>query len=172
MLKILGILIIISTSTLLGFVFGENLKKRLGDLNELERAVNHLQNQIVYTYSPLPEAIKEVAEKSKKPINLYFEYIAEMLQNNRVNSVFEAFSKSYEKNKGIMNLNKTDLDIILTLSKTLGDSNVDGQQRMFELCLSNIKKQINDAEEKMNKSLKMYRYLGFSLGAVAVIILI
>ena len=63
-----------------------------------------------------------------------------------------------------------DISAILDLSKTLGESDIEGQKRMFSLTLDNIKNQIEVSKIAMNKNLKMYRCLGFSLGAVIVII--
>lgn len=172
MIKIIGIIMVLASSTLIGFIFGDNLKKRFEQLNEFERAINHLQNEVIYAYISLPEAIKNVSEKSGQPLNNFLKEISLCLSNNEVNSVYDAFVISYEKNKSSFKLHKNDINIIFTLSKTLGECDVDGQKRMFELTLDNLRKQIQYAESNMNKSLKMYRYLGFSIGAAVVIILL
>lgn len=172
MIKLLGIIMILASSTIIGFLFGENLKKRFEQLNEFERAINHLQNEIIYAYTSLPEAIINVSEKSGQPIKNFLKDISECLSNNEVNSVYEAFEISYMKNKNNFKLHKNDIDVLITLSKTLGECDIDGEKRMFELTLDNLRKQIDYAENNMNKSLKMYRYLGFSVGAAVVIILL
>lgn len=43
---------------------------------------------------------------------------------------------------------------------------------MFSLTLENLKKQIIEAEVSMKKNVKMYRYLGFTLGMIIIIMFI
>ncbi len=74
--------------------------------------------------------------------------------------------------KSKLYLNSDDINVILDLSKTLGESDIQGQNSIFSLTISNLKKQIKISEEFMNKNIKMYRYLGFSFGAMLVIALI
>ena len=89
-----------------------------------------------------------------------------------MDTVYEAFKNVIEKQKDNLSLKKEDTTVILDLAKTLGESDIGGQQRMFSLTLENLKKQIKNSESLMNKNVKMYRYLGFSLGAMLAIILV
>lgn len=172
MFKFLGCLMILCASTGIGFTYGEGLKRRVKELNEVQRCVHQLQNEIIYTHTPLPEAIMNVSIKSITPIKEVFKEISDLLEANEVDNVYEAFSNILKNKKDKMNLKKEDINTLLDLSKTLGESDIDGQKRMFSLTLENIKKQIKSSEESMNKNIKMYRYLGFSLGAMLVIILV
>jgi stage III sporulation protein AB len=60
----------------------------------------------------------------------------------------------------------------LDLAKSLGESDIDGQVNIFLFTINNLKKVISDAEISMKKNVKMFRYLGFSIGAMIVIMLI
>lgn len=172
MLKILGCLMILGASTGIGFSYGERFKKRTKQLNELERCINQLQNEIVYTHTPLPEAILDVSKKSINPIKDIFEQVSSLLFFNEVDNVYEAFKNVIDKEKDNLNLKKEDISVILDLTKTLGESDIGGQQRMFSLTLENLKKQLKSSEDSMKKNVKMYRYLGITLGAMLVIILV
>jgi len=172
MLKILGCIMILGASTGIGFNYGEKFKKRTKQLNEIQRCIHQLQNEIVYTHTPLPEAILDVSKKSISPIKNIFEQVSSLLFLNEVDNVYEAFKNVIDNEKDNLNLKKEDLNIIFDLAKTLGESDIDGQNRMFSLSLENLKKQLKISEDLMNKNVKMYRYLGFSLGTVLVIILV
>ncbi|AKN34020.1 stage III sporulation protein AB [Clostridium carboxidivorans P7] len=172
MLKILACIIIIIASTAIGFNYGEGFKKRTKQLNELQRCINQLQNDMIYTFTPLPEAIYNIAEKSKDPIKSIFKEISSLLFSNAVDSSYDAFYKVFKDKKEVLNLNKEDLNVILDLAKTLGECDIDGEKRMFSLTLSSLKKQLEGSEISMNNNVKMCRYLGFSLGAMVVIMLI
>lgn len=113
-----------------------------------------------------------VYEKSSYPLNEFFKIISDMLYSNKVDSVYEAFEKAFIEVNEFLYINKEDKDIILSLGKTLGESDIEGQKRMFSLTLENLKKQIIEAEVSMKKNVKMYRYLGFTLGMIIIIMFI
>lgn len=165
-------ILIILCSTVVGFLYSNNYKNRVSELNEVHRALIQLQNEILYTYTPLPEAIKNVSEKSKYPLNKLFKTIYDALSCNRAESVHEAFKLAINDNRDYLTLKKEDTEVVLDLAKTLGESDLDGHRRIFELAINELKKKIEIAERSMNENVKMYRFLGFSAGTIIVIMLI
>lgn len=172
MIKLISCFIILAASTIGGFIYAEGFRKRVKQLNEFERALNQLQNEIEYTYTPLPQAFESVSEKSESPIKEIFGKVSKMLFENEVESVYEAFKKCLINETNYMNLNPEDIKVILDLSKSLGEADMEGHKKIFTLVRTNLKKRIEIAEEVMNKNLKLYRYLGFSIGAMVVIVLL
>lgn len=170
MIKIIGCLLILSASTIAGFIFSESFKKRLKQLNEIERAIGQLENEIEYTYTPLPEALENVAQKSEFPISNVFSRASKLLYSNNVETVYDAFYECFKEEA--VDLNSDDINVVLDLSKSLGNSDIEGHKKIFSLTRGNLKKRIALAEEAMSKNVKMYRYLGFSIGAVIVIVLV
>lgn len=170
MIKIIGCLLILGASTIAGFIFSESFKKRLKQLNEIERAIGQLENEIEYTYTPLPEALDNVAQISELPISNVFSRASKLLYANNVETVYEAFDICFKE--VTVDLNSDDINVVLDLSKSLGNSDIEGHKKIFSLARDNLKKRIALAEEAMSKNVKMYRYLGFSIGAVIVIVLV
>jgi len=172
MIKIIACIVILGASTMAGFIYSERLKYRVFQLNEIERAIYQLQNEITYVHVLLPDAFKNIADKSKEPIKELFNKTSELLAGNEYENVYEAMKASVNLMKSKLYLNTDDINVILDLTKTLGESDIKGQNNMFSLTISNLKKQIKISEEFMNKNIKMYRYLGFSFGAMLVIALL
>lgn len=172
MIKILGILLILISSTVVGFMYGEGMKKRVRELNELLRGVYILKNEINYMHSLLPEALMKVSEKCTGTIKKIFVDASKILLSNEAADVYTSFKKSIDINKSNINLTKEDLSIFLDLSKSLGELDVDGHNDIFSLVTENLNKAIIGAESNLEKSIKMYRYLGFSFGAMIAIVLI
>ena len=172
MIKIIACAVILGASTVAGFIYSERLKYRVLQLNELQRAIYQLQNEITYVHALLPDAFKSVAHKSKEPIRELFNKTSELLSDNNYENVYEAMNSAMNLIKNRIYLNSDDINVILDLSKTLGESDIEGQISIFTLTLANLKKQIKISEDFMNKNIKMYRYLGFSFGAMIVIALI
>lgn len=172
MIKLLGSLMILGASTGIGFIYSDKFKKRTRQLIELQRCIYQLQNEIVYTHTTLPEAIESMASKSIYPLKQIFEEVSKLLFKNEVDTVYEAFCYVLDQKKGMLNLKPDDVSVLLDLAKTLGESDIEGQKKMFYITLESLKKAIKDSEILMNKNIKMYRYLGFSIGAMTVIILV
>jgi len=172
MIKIIGCVVILVASTMAGFIYSERLKYRVFQLKEIQRAVYQLQNEITYVHALLPDAFKSIAEKSKEPIKELFNKTSELLTNNEYENVYAAMNSAIDLTKEKLYVNSDDINVILDLSKTLGESDIQGQNSMFSLTIANLKKQITISEEYMNKNIKMYRSLGFSFGAMLVIALL
>lgn len=171
MLKLIGSIVIIAASTLGGFIYAQSFINRVKELNEMERCIYQLQNEIVYTHTPLPEALTNVAAKAKEPIAGIFNKTSQELETNIYDNVYETFKNAFKENNNL-NLKNEDINLILDLSKSLGESDITGQINIFSLTMENLKKIIAQAEITMKKNVKMYRYLGFGIGAMIVIMLI
>lgn len=172
MIKFLGAIIVLLSSSLTGYLYGENLRHRVENLKEFQRTIYYLKNEITYNHSLLYNALITVSENAKKPVSSTLKEIAALLNENACDSVYDAFDKIFKKNKDKLKFNKDDIAIFLNLSKTLGEISLDGQEDMFDLVTINLSEDIDNAEEYLKKNLKMYRYLGFTIGAMVIIILI
>ena len=133
MIKIIGCFIILAASTVGGFVYAEKFKNRVKELNEIERAIYQLQGEIEYTHTPLPEALQNVAKKSKAPIDMLFDKASKLLYSNEVESVFDAFNKVFKESTATLNINLEDRNVVLDLAKSLGESDIEGHKKIFEI---------------------------------------
>ncbi|MBA5850621.1 stage III sporulation protein SpoAB [Clostridium sp. cel8] len=172
MIKLLGCIMVIFSTTAIGFILGEKLKNRTRELRELQRCIYEIKTRILYSHTTLPQAIATASTKVKRPVSTLFMEVSKMLNKNSVNNVYQAFESVFADNRDIFNLKDEDISIILDFSKSLGESDLEGQKSIFSLTIENLKKQIDMSEVILKKNIKMYRYLGFSLGAVVVILLI
>ena len=171
-MKYLFLTLIILISTYIGMIYGATFKKRLEQLKELENSLLILQNEVIYVYTPLPEAIKNTSNRAKEPIRKLFYKVYKLLDNNEVDSVFYAFNKSYKEHKDNLSLKKDDIEIILDFAKSLGQTSVYGQDKIFNLTLERLKGQIKLKETECMKNDKLYKALGMCFGIIIVIFLL
>lgn len=172
MIRILGLALIVGAASAMGFMFSETLKRRLTQLRELQGALIQLENEIFYTRTALPEACLSVSEKSNYSVDKVFKKVSEVLSDNSTNSVYDAFVTALSCNEEYISLTKEDKDIILDLAKALGESDLEGHKKVFSLAEHRINSKVEELQSGVDKNVKMYRYLGFSLGAAVAIILI
>ncbi|WP_426349441.1 stage III sporulation protein SpoIIIAB [Alloiococcus sp. CFN-8] len=172
MLKSIICLSIIILCSILGYSFGERYKRRVYSLRELRRAVLQLQNEILYTFTPLPEAIEHIYEKSSGEIKMFFLDLADILKRGSCESVYAAYIEAYKSHCDKLFLSSSDELLVSDLFKSLGEVDIIGHEKIFNLFLETVKGPIEESEELMKKNLKMYRYLGVCVGLGIVIIIL
>ena len=171
-LKTAGLLFILGASTSVGFIYAESFRKRYSELMELQRAIYQFQGEVEYTHTPIPEALINVANKSKEPIGKIFKQISSLLEKNEAENVYEAFKLAFNSNKGSLCLKDEDINIVLDMAKVLGEADIEGHKKVFNYTLEKLKNHIKIAEGLAEKNVKVYRYLGVTLGGMTVIMLI
>ncbi|EOR20368.1 MULTISPECIES: stage III sporulation protein SpoIIIAB [Clostridium] len=172
MLKITAVIIIFLSCTYIGFYYGESFKKRSRQLNSILKSVLFLNNEVMYTNTPLPEALKYISLKVESPVNYVLSNVSDKLLKSESTSVYEAFEKEYKKNKSEFYLQDEDKRIVKDFLRSLGESGVYGQDKLFNLTIENMKLNCKSAEELAKKNIKMYRVLGICIGAMISIFLI
>lgn len=172
MIKIVGCILIIAASSMFGFTLAEELKKRAEQLRDIQSSVIQLQNEIIFTHTTLPQAFLKISRKCRNPISVLLEGIGNKLSFNEVDTVYEAFLRSMEDSKKDLRFKKEDTEVILELAKGLGESDIEGHKKIFKLTDESLRIKIEEADLNIAKSAKLYRYLGFSFGAVVAILLV
>jgi stage III sporulation protein AB len=159
-------------STYIGFAYGETFRKRQSQLKEILKALTILENDVMYGTTPLPEALENLSHKVCKPLSKFIEAIANRLTKGDVESVHQGALEEFLILEKEFYLNKDDKKIMEDFFKSLGESGVYGQEKIFFLAIEGIKMNLNDADDSAKKNIKLYRYLGVCLGAMIIIFII
>ena len=169
MLKLVLACMLFSICSYVGFEYGEIFNKRMIQLREVLKGLIILQNDILYGSTPLPEAFDNFSYKVEEPINSFINGMKEKLISGSVESVYEGVVEEYEKLKKKFSLNDSDIKILGDFFKSLGESGVFGQERIFSLAVEGIRMNLKEAEESAKKNVKLYRYLGVCIGGMLTI---
>ena len=171
MLKIVAISIIFFACTYIGFYYGESFKRRSKQLKYILKSVMFLNNEVMYSNTPLPEALKYISIKVENPVNDILSKVAVSLESGESKSVYESFHEEYYKNKSNFNLFEEDKAIIKDFLKGLGESGIYGQDKLFNLTIENMKINCKTADELAKKNSKMCSAIGICIGAMIAIFL-
>ncbi|RKD34576.1 stage III sporulation protein AB [Thermohalobacter berrensis] len=171
-LKIIGSLMIVISCSFFGFYLGSRYSKRLNNLIFLQNCIQLLESEVIYSATPLPEALDNVYRKGNKKVSFIFKEIKDHLKSNKVYDIYDSFVYIKDILKNNLHLIDEDIEIILSLGRVLGSSNRDDQQKHFKLVLKQIQTQQKEAEEKKKKNEKLYKNLGVLTGLAIVIILL
>ena len=120
MFRYLVLVCIFIICSYIGFVIGENYKKRSVNLKEFQKAILLMNNDVIYTNIPLME----------------------------------------------------DYSIVSDFFRTLGETGVFGQEKIFKLASEQVKLNYQEALKEAKVNIKMYRTLGVCAGALIVIFFI
>lgn len=172
MLKLIGSLIVILTTSVIGFSYAKVYVERVKQLRDIQYSLNMLESEIIYTATPLIEALSSVADKSNENIRMLYLKMTELLKEKKIGSVYEAFNEAYKLVKSDLYFEKEEIDIIASFMQSLGTSDIEGQKKNFNITIKKLEGFEKKADEIRNKNEKLYRYLGVCSGVLIVIILV
>ncbi|AIQ31001.1 MULTISPECIES: stage III sporulation protein SpoIIIAB [Paenibacillus] len=171
MLKLLGAVLIVLAGTLAGFKRAAQYADRPRHIRGLIAALQRLETEIQYGYTPLPEALRRIGMQSKEPLRAFFLTAAEEMSPPHNCSAEEAVQRSMEIHWSSASLKGTEKEIFRQLSCTLGTSDRSNQSTHIALALQQLKQEETAAREDQGKYEKVSKSLGLLLGALIVILI-
>lgn len=166
MIKYFILFIILVICSLIGKYISKKYVIRVNELEEMRNALNMFQAKIKFTYEPLQEIFGEIAQNTSKSIGQIFILAKEKMQTNTANMAWEQAIEESENN-----LTKEDKYVLKTLSKLLGQTDMEGQTSQIEITQKFLETQLKEAQEQREKNEKLYSKLGTTIGLAIVIIL-
>lgn len=169
--KLLGSLLIIVATTFVGIEYSRKYIERLKNLIYIQNCIQMLETEIVYASNQLPDAFENIYIKGNKKVSFLFKDTIEYLSANNDKSLFESFKHSIEKSKFKLFLQDDDIEVLLSLGRVLGTSDIFDQEKHFKTTIMNLEINQKDAKENRDRNAKMYRSLGVLFGTALVLIL-
>lgn len=171
MLKLIGGILVVLSTSLIGFYYSRMFKERLKQIREMQYSLTMLESEIIYSASPLVQAMEYVSERSRHPVNDFFKCFSEKLYEKEIECILDGFQGTLKEFKGILKLEKDEIDVIGSFLKSLESSDIDGQKTSFNITMKKLEGFEKIAEDTMIKNEKLYKYLGVCSGLLVVIIL-
>ncbi len=167
----IGAILIIIATTWVGFEFARRLSERPRQLRQLKVALQSLESEIMYGLTPLAEASSHIAKQLPKPISYFFTFFSERLQRGE-ESVQKAWEESLRETWYLTALGNGELEVMSQFGATLGQHNLEHQQKQIRLTLNHLEREEGDAIESKNRYEKMLKSLGFLTGLLIVILML
>lgn len=164
-IKILGCILIISSSAGMGFFFSGELKNRIADLRELKKLIFLLRGDIRYANTPLPEAVQAMSVRHEGKYKQFLSVIAQKLNELGGVSFCSIWKSAVEKELQKTSLSKKDLSSLGQLGENLGYLDKDMQINTLDLYISQIEEEITDLSRNVKEKSYLYNSLGI-LGGI------
>ncbi|MCI8636782.1 MAG: hypothetical protein HFJ36_02820 [Clostridia bacterium] len=165
-IKYFILFIILVVCSLIGKYLSQKYVIRVNELEEMKNALNIFKTKIKFTYQPIPEIFDEIVQVSNQNIGQIFYLAKEKMKNETANIAWEQAIDECENS-----LITEDKNALKTLSKLLGQTDVEGQISQIEITQKLLESQLKEAQEQKAKNEKLYSKLGTTIGLAIVIIL-
>lgn len=159
--------ILVITCTMLGILKGKKYETREHILREAIFLFKGIESEIKFSLTTIPNAIEIVRQRMNTYLKDVLGSISLLLLEPNVNTL------------GILNeldkldaLTTYDKQIILGGIKSLGVSDIEGEEGIINMTINSLENELNDAIENKKKNSKMYKTVGFAMGLIIAIILI
>ena len=160
-------LLLFLASTGTGILISKRYTNRVKELKESKSVLNILKTKIRFTYEPLGEIFNEISNNFSSNISNVLKKTSE---NMKYENAQNAWKMAIENSN--TNILKEDKEMLITLGKMLGKTDVEGQISQIEQTIEFIENQISKAENERIKNEKLYKTLGMTVGAGLVVLLI
>ena len=172
MIKIIGAVLIIGTSTLAGFFFGQKFSERCQLLKLWLRILDIFQTEIYFEARRLPDVFRKAASLlNDRYFSNSFDSLASSLEFGSDRDFGEVW-QYFLAQTGLGILHKNDYLVLNELGNYLGSTDRSDQLAKLNTCRSGLAMKLQTAELEQSKRTRIYRYLGFTMGAIIVLWLI
>lgn len=148
-----------------GKIISKKYSNRVTELREIENGLNMFLTKIKFTYESVPDTFIQIGNNINGKIGDIFKTASIYMKNM---SAGEAWEKAIDKSE--TSLNNEDKNIIKSLGKMLGKTDLEGQVSEIKLVQNFLNTQIENAEKEKQKNEKLYKTLGGVIGLAIVII--
>lgn len=159
--SLIGIIVI---SSYLGIYKAKEYENRVKELTKFKSALVMFKSKLEFTYEPIKNIFEDISKVIYKDENNIFENV---IKNKK-----DIYTSWKEAVRCENDFTKEDIEIIETIGKLLGKTDLEGQVSEINLGLNLVEKQIEIAENERNKNVKLYKTMGIVCGIGICIILI
>jgi|GEM_PF-31162 len=171
MLKLIGAALVLLSGALFGYFQAGQLAARPRQLNDLIRALQRLETEIVYGFTPLPEALERIGAASPDPVGQLFRSAAAKLAESRGRPVHQIWQDTLSQGWRHTAMKLPEREALRQLGFTLGLSDREDQAKHLKLCMLQLEAEERLARDEQGKYERMWRSLGLLLGALVVILM-
>ena len=160
------ILMIFST---IGNLYSKKYVNRVEDLEKMKNMLNVFKAKIKFTGLTIQDIFNQLYEDNQDNIGEIFKVANEYMNDK---SAKDAWNTALDDMKNKNDLNPEDINVLKSLGKMLGNTDIEGQVSQIELTENLLNEKIVEAQEAKKKNAKLYKTLGIATGLAIAIILI
>ncbi len=171
MIKLVGAVLILFASAMLGWYQALMLANRPKQIRQLIGGLKRLETEISFGLTPLPVALHLIAQQLKPPISLLFMDVADELSKGDGRVTKECWEASIEKHWAKTSMKKPEQEVLHQLGFVLGVTSKEDQIKHLHMAMNQLQVEEECAKQDQLRYEKMWKSLGVLAGALVVILM-
>lgn len=169
-MKLLGALLLAGGAAFLGFSAAAQLERRVKSLRAMLGALEHLERELTFRLTPMPELLETLSKQSPSPANAFFARCLAGLDTLGEHTLSDLWNNALEA--APMDLGEEDRRVLRELGGVLGRYDGEGQREALALSRAQLGQCLTTATEERTRLGRVYGALGLTAGALLVILLL
>lgn len=172
MVKLLGAVLILFAGTMIGFHQASRFTERPRQLRQLAHALQRLETEISYGFTPLDEALRRASTTLAEPTAGMLADVAERLSGEGEQTFRACWEAALVTHWPRTSMRRGEHDVMLQLGTSLGISDREDQMKHLRLALLQLQSEEEAAREDQFRYEKMCKSLGILAAALLVILML
>lgn len=154
----------------LGFLKGQNLRRRIRILEQLVRFLDHMERELEFGREPLPRIFAKLSEKCSGNLRQFWQNVSrEMTEEDR--NVCEIFSENMRRFLEDGALFQEDLERLCVFGAELGYPDRQMQIHTVEVYRREAGSLLEELKKQYPQSCRLFRTLGTAAGVLLAVLL-
>ncbi len=171
LIKLIGCVLVIISTTGMGLFFSGELKSRLEDLKELKKIIILLRGDIRYARTPLPEAIGSIGRRHEGSYKTFLENVSLSLHELSGQTFAQVWKRAVEEDLQETSLVKKDKLDLIQFGENIGYLDKDMQMNTLDLYITQLEAEIIELTGNLKEKTYLYNTLGLMAGIFISIVL-
>ena len=172
MTKIVGSIMIIGATSLLGWKMASDVDRTYEEMQYLRRIMCLLQSEISYSRAFLAEAFFHISRNAKSPYNVWLRQLYCCMESHNEGDFETIWNRTISQYLVGVHLPEKEIAHLRELGQYLGTSDIEIQVRHIELFEEQIGIAMKEMREELRTKKRLYHSLGVMSGIFLAIMLI
>lgn len=171
MMNVIGAGLVFLSGTFFGFYKASQYANRPKQIRQLIQALQRLETEITYGYTPLPEALGNLALQQSEPLRSMFQEVADRLSAGSGATTLDSWQQAIQTVWKKTAMKSSERQTLSQLGFTLGISDRQDQIKHLRLAMNQLQSEEDAARDDQKRYESMWRSLGALGGALVVILM-
>lgn len=172
MLKVVGSVLVMLTTTSFGLMKASELREEYQQLVYVQRIFCMLQSEIRYARNPLGDIFLHIGEWAREPYREWLTRLGHRLMKRDGGIFVQIWEESIRTYLSDCGLKKEELARMEALGNQLGAADIEMQMKAIELYLMQVETSMDELREGMKTKVRLCRLLGVMSGMLIVTLLL
>lgn len=171
MIRIIGGIIIILASTLLGMIFSLETSQKLNTLYEIQKILIMLKGEITYNKAPAADAFLNLSEHVKEPFGSFFQKTGQELNQGFGKTIETVWYECCDSELKGLAITQEDKQAFRELGACMGYLDAEMQISSITLYSEKLDMRIRESTQGMKEKQKIFKIMGI-MGGIFIVLLI